>query len=329
MSERPNIILGALLGISALFAAVLTARLIFFGAAGTFELTAMVVGAFSACIYFLAELRQLPIAAVVLVMLVVSSCGALAWNALTYVRQRRVLNGLPLEPMQGPLADVARQAGATTLYRTPAQRPAAFCFGLRKPSVVVTDGLLDQLNPSEQAAAVWHEAQHARVREPLKCLTARLAAKTFFWMPLVSDLLQRYLLVKELDADRTAAGQTSPRALAGALCQVIGAPTPAGTVGLSDYAAARVDRLFNESAPLPPLTKPHRVVLSAIAAAAFVLAVFVPAHLQGGESAHLHGMLTSMSLHGLPGMAGGLLVNALILTCMGFSARRLLRSRND
>ena len=148
-------------------------------------------------------------------------------------------------------------------------------------------------------------------------------------MPLVTDLLQRYLLVKELDADRAAAKQTSPRALAGALCQVIGAPTPAGTVGLSDYAAARVDRLFDQGAPLPPLTSPHRIVMSAASAVALMLAVLVPAHLQGGESAHLHAMLTSMSLHGLPGMAAGFVVNALILTCMAFSARRLLRSRND
>src|SRR5439155_9434645 len=114
-----------------------------------------------------------------------------------------------------------------------------FCFGLLHPRVAVTAGLLAQLTPDEQAAAVWHEIEHARVREPLRCLLARLATSAFFWIPALRDLLERYLLAKEVAADRHAAARTSRRALAGALHEVIGHPTPQGAVGFADAAAAR------------------------------------------------------------------------------------------
>jgi Zn-dependent protease with chaperone function len=327
MTERPNVLLAALLSVAGLFATILAVALMFLGARGVIELSAMVLGSFSACIYFLAALRSVPTTALIVVVLTVLSVGAFSRGMLIYARQRRLLKGLPLQPIAGELASVARAAGAAGVYRTPAQRPDAFCFGLSHPRVVVTQGLLDQLAPAEQAAAVWHEAHHARVREPLKCLAARLTAQTFFWLPLVRDLLERYLLVKELEADRLAAQRTSPRALAGALYEVISAPTPGGAVGIADCADSRVDRIFDQAASLPRLTRPLHVIVTALAAAALLFAVLFPARLEVGESAHLRSMLTSMSLHGLPGMAAGFAVNALILMCMALSARRLWRTR--
>lgn len=181
-----------------------------------------------------------------------------------------------------------QSTGISPLSHSRPARPAAFCFGIRKSYVVITQGLLDRLDADEQAAAVWHEAHHARVREPLKCLAARLAAQTFFWLPVLDDLLDRYLLVKELEADRFAAQRTSRRALAGALHEVIGASTPAGAVGLADRAASRVDRLFDDRAPLPPLTRPLHVLVTGVVAAALVFAVLVPTQLDVGESEHLH-----------------------------------------
>src|SRR5713101_2181549 len=259
MTERPNVLLATLLSVAGLFTTILASALVVLGTRGVIELFAMVIGSFSACIYFLAALRSVPTSALIVVVLTVLSVGAFSRGMLTYARQRRLLKSLPLEPIAGELASVAHAAGATGIYCTPAQRPAAFCFGLSNPRVVVTQGLLDQLAPDEQAAAIWHEAHHARVREPLKCFAARLTAQTFFWLPFVRDLLDRYLLVKELEADRLAARRTSPRALAGALYGVISAPTPAGAVGLGDCAASRVDRIFDQTVPLPRLTRPLHV----------------------------------------------------------------------
>jgi Zn-dependent protease with chaperone function len=325
VTERSNVLLGILIAAACLFAGLLTAGLVELGGSGVIRLTAMVIGAFSACVYFLAELHRVPAAALVLVALALISSGALVCAGFRYWRERRVLVALPLLQLDGELADVARAAGAIALYRTPATRPAAFCFGLARPKVVVSDGLLARLSPAEQAAAIWHEAQHARVREPLRCLCARLASRTFFWMPVLADVFERYLLVKELDADRLAAARTSRRALAGALYGVLGEPTPAGAIGLADFSGARVDRLFDPRSELPPITTRRRIVVSAAGAALLAFVLAFPTHLDVGESTHLRSMLTSMSLHGLPGMAVGFLINGLILSCMTVGARRLLR----
>jgi hypothetical protein len=327
MSERPNVILAALLGAATVLTVGFVAGLAALGGSGLLGLTTILIGALSACIYFLADLQRVPVTPLLLVALAGLSTASFLRATLAYRRQRRLLAELPLRPLEGPLAMVARAAGAAAIYRTPAQRPAAFCFGLTEPKIVVTDGLLERLTPEEQAAAIWHEAQHARVREPLKCLSARVAARSFFWLPILADLFDRYLLVKELEADRLAAAQTSRRALAGALCEVAGQRTPAGAVGLADYAAARVDRLLDPHAALPPVTRPLRIGRSVLAATLVAFALAVPAQLDLGESQHLRSMLTTMSLHGLPGMAIGLFVNGLILGCATMTCRRLVRRR--
>lgn len=323
MSEHPNVILGALLTGFAAFAGILAAGLAGLGGSGLVSLTAVVIGAFSACIYFLTALGQVPLTSLAIVALAFVSLLAFARAMLSYWRQRRLLASLPVAPLEGELAEIARAAGAP-VYRTPANCPAAFCVGLIHPRVIVSDGLLERLDPEEQAAAIWHEAQHARVREPLKCLLARLAAVTFFWMPLLADLLKRYLLVKELHADRLAVGNTSRRALAGALCEVLGEAAPAGAVGLADFADARVDRLFDPGSPLPPLSRPLRLLASAIGPILVALPLAFPAKLEVRESQHLHWMLTSISVHGAPGMAIGFVVNALVLACLALVARRLV-----
>lgn len=286
----------------------------------------MIVGAFSACIFFLAELEQVPLSSVVLVALATASAIAFARASIRYLREQRLLRTLPLERIErGPLSELARAAGTVDLFTAPALRPAAFCHGLLRPRVVITAGLLERLGPDEQAAVIWHEAHHAREREPLKCLIAQLAARTFFWIPALRDLLDRYLLAKELAADLLAAGQTSRRALAGALSEVVGEPTPAAAVGLAEFAAARVDRLFDPTASLPSLFRLRRVVVSLVATAGLAFLLVFPGRLDVPETAHLRSMLTTMSLHGLPGMAIGLAANGALFALLALGARRLGR----
>lgn len=328
MTERPNIVLGVLLLAAGLFGALIGAGLFVLGGQGLEALAAMIIGVFSACIFFLAGLEKIPLSSVVLVALTTASAVAFARGTVGHLKARRLLRALPVEPIQtGALLDVARDAGATDLFVAPASRPVAFCLGLFRPRVVITAGLLARLDPEEQAAVVWHEAHHARQREPLKSLIARLAAQTFFWIPALRELLDRYLLVKELAADRLAAGRTSRRALAGALSQVAGQPTPAAAVGLAEFAAARIDRLFDPAAELPPLFRPSRLIVSLAAAASLLFLVTWPGKLQVAETIELWSMLTTMSLHGLPGMIAGLVLNATMFALVALGARRVTAER--
>lgn len=325
MSERPNVVLAALFTSAAFVAALVGSGLVLLGTEGAEEVGATVVSALSACIFFLLGPEHIPFSSVVIVVVALASVGALAVALRGYRAERRLLRALALdEIVDGPLARRARDAGVR-LFLLPASRPAAFCVGLLRPRVVVSAGLLARLDGAEQEAVVWHEAAHARSREPLKCLLGRLATQTFFWIPVLRGFLDRYLLVKEMAADRAAVARTSRRALAGALSQVLAEPTPAGAVGLAEFAAARVDRLFGLNAPLPRFISPRQAVVSAVSVAALVLALVFPATLNAGESDRIWHMLSTMSPHGLPGMLIGLAANVAALVGATLLGRRLAR----
>lgn len=325
MSERPNVVLCALLAVAATVGALVASGLLILGGEGMKTLGATVVGAFSACIFFLLGLEHIPFSSLAIVAFALASAAGLLRTIRAYRRERRVLRELPLSPIEnGPLREHAARVGIG-LFALPSSRPAAFCVGLLRPRLVVSTGLLERLDDEEQAAVVCHELAHARSREPLKCLLARLAARTFFWLPALSALLDRYLLVKELAADQEAIARTSRPALAGALSQVLGQPTPAGAVGMAEFAAARVDRIFAPEAKLPRLLQPWQLLASALAVGSLILTLAYPSTLEPEDSHRIWQMLSTMSLHGLPGMLAGLAANLAALAAATALARRLAR----
>lgn len=329
MSERPNLVLACLLAAAAAFAALVASALSVLGTDGVVGLAAILAGAFSACVFFLDDLARLPLLALALALLATASAAGTLRTIVLYLREQRLLRALPLEPIDaGPLAELARRAGAPRLFVSPARRPAAFCCGLLRPRVVVTAGLLTRLSDEEQKAAVMHEAHHARQREPLKCLLGRLAASRFAWIPVLRDLLDRYLLAKELAADRAAVEATSRRALAGALAEVSATREPLTSVGLADCATARIDRLLDPDSKLPPLLRRSHLLASILAVAALILLSLFPARLELGQTAQLRHMLTDTSQHGLPGMAAGLAANAAMLAMIALAVRRFTRGRH-
>lgn len=322
MSERPNAIFAGLLAAATALTVAFAAALLSVGLAGVAALAATTVGALTACVFFLAELGKVPLSALVLVALALASLLGFVRTLWIYRRERRILSSLPLQPVVGGrLARLASDADVE-LFVIPARKPEAFCFGLLHPRVVLSSGLLERLDAEKQAAVVWHEAEHARNREPLKCLLAQLAANSFFWVPTLRDLLDRFLLVKELAADRHAVARTSTATLAGALYEVASAPSIA-SVGAGDFATARVDRLFGQHVALPPILRLRSLTISAVGAAALTLTLAFPAQLNLGEQTHIRSMLTSLSLHGLPGMAAGLLCNGVLLTAAMIFWRRV------
>jgi len=252
---------------------------------------ARAVAAISDCAMSITDTRSIALATLIPAGFGVASIIGLLRVSAAYRRERRLLRSLPLERLHGgPLEQITRTNGIP-VYRTPAERPAAFCFGLLRPRIVVTSGLIACLTDDELAAAVWHEIQHARVREPLRCFLARLIANSFFWLPVLNDLFDRYTLTRELDADRVASARTSRHALAGALHEVVAGPSFAGAVGFSDLAAARVDRLLAPAAPLPSIFRRTRVALSIGALAIFGLGFAYPANVAVAKHTHEQPMM--------------------------------------
>jgi len=114
--------------------------------------------------------------------------------------------------------------------------PRAYCAGLVRPRVCVSESALARLSPEELRAVVEHEAGHVRRHDPLRLAVAQVAADGF-GLPRVTT---RQAALADLAADAAAVSALgSPRALAAAL------------VRLRDPTPERVDHLLGRPLPAP------------------------------------------------------------------------------
>lgn len=123
--------------------------------------------------------------------------------------------------------------------------PQAFCAGLLRPRIFVSDAAVARLTPDELAAVLAHERHHAAQRDPLRIMAAGVLADALFFLPAVAHIRERYAAVAEVAADAAAARERGPSALASAM--LVFGETPHGNVlGVS---AERVDHLIDGGPP--------------------------------------------------------------------------------
>ncbi len=115
----------------------------------------------------------------------------------------------------GPLSTPSAPGGARVFQGS---APQAFCAGLLRPRVYVSSGALTTLSREELDAVLAHEAHHARLRDPLRVLFARVLGDALSFLPGVRQLGDRYSALAEVAADQTAVRAAGDRAsLASAL----------------------------------------------------------------------------------------------------------------
>lgn len=126
------------------------------------------------------------------------------------------------------------------VFRDPS--PHAFCAGLLRPRVFVSNSAVEHLTQEELAAVLTHERHHARLRDPLRLMAAGVLADALFFLPAIRHIRERYATVAELAADEAVVTQPGGReALASAMLAF--GETPHGSVvGLSNE---RVDHLLD------------------------------------------------------------------------------------
>ncbi len=102
------------------------------------------------------------------------------------------------------------------------QNPVVFCYGLIKPKICISSGLVAKMNDRELEAVLLHEQYHLLVREPLKLFVINLLEKTLFFLPGIKYLAGQYRLFSELSADERATnGFKNKKPLADALCRIL------------------------------------------------------------------------------------------------------------
>lgn len=175
----------------------------------------------------------------------------LAWIArLTFVLVRawRTIRDLPAtERMPARLAASIARTGARRVLCISSGLPIAFCAGVVRPSIIVSEGLADELDDLELDAVLLHEHHHAREREPFARAAWEAAAQVLFLCPTVRWWSQERIVEAELRADQAAVRRVGPQPVAAALCR-LGATMPAAAA-FAGGAELRVGQLLGD--PLP------------------------------------------------------------------------------
>jgi hypothetical protein len=118
----------------------------------------------------------------------------------------------------------ARTTAQPTARLIPAAMPLIAQVGLWRPQLVVSQGLLTQLDLPHLTAVLNHEAAHRHYGDTLWFAAWGWLRRGTAWLPRTSALWRELLLLRELRADRWAARRSDPLLLAEALYTVVSAP---------------------------------------------------------------------------------------------------------
>ena len=158
----------------------------------------------------------------------------------------------PANPAVRSGAEAAGLVGRVDLLE--AEEGFSFVYGLLRPRVAISSGLVDRLTASELRAAMEHERYHVRSRDPLRSIIGVVLTEGLFVLPWLSLLQRRYEAGRELAADERAEQACGRRSLIGALLKALDEPEwsePAVSVPLAsaDLLSMRLSRLETGQAP--------------------------------------------------------------------------------
>jgi Zn-dependent protease with chaperone function len=148
--------------------------------------------------------------------------------------------------------------------------PLAFCFGLLKPRICLSTGLVNALSAQELKSVLLHEDFHRRHYDPLRTLLADSMASVLFFLPAAAEWRDMFLTATELAADRHVIRMSGRLSLAGALHKLLTHPlatqfSTAGMTGITGFSAtnARLVQLLG-NAPLHLHFSPRSLISSSL-----------------------------------------------------------------
>jgi Zn-dependent protease with chaperone function len=157
-------------------------------------------------------------------------------------------------------------------------QPAAYCVAGPQPTVVVTTGALQALDPGQLDAVLAHERAHLAYHHHRLLAIARIASQVLPFIPLARDAAAQIARLIEMHADDAATGAHDGEVLATALVALASTASPApGLAAAATDAVQRIQRLLG---PAEPLGRVRRQLLRAGAGAlalAPVLLALTPA----------------------------------------------------
>lgn len=105
------------------------------------------------------------------------------------------------------------------------KKPFAFCLGLRNPMIYISTKTIEMMTEKELKAILLHEKYHLEKKDGLIMLIASLTKILFPFFPLISDLIQRYRLDREIKADKEVIARLGNESLVSVLTKLLAFPS--------------------------------------------------------------------------------------------------------
>jgi Zn-dependent protease with chaperone function len=151
--------------------------------------------------------------------------------------------------------------------------PVAYCVAGQHPTVVLSTGALQALDPPQLAAVLAHERAHLTGGHHRLLALARIGSLVLPFLPLTRDADEQVARLAEMHADDAAARANDPRSLATALVVLATGVSPAPA--LAAAATDSVQRIRWLLRPAEPLSAARRRMLRATAASLAVTPVLL------------------------------------------------------
>jgi len=130
-------------------------------------------------------------------------------------------------PIPSSLIKIAKELGLNDRVDVVKDRAKfSFVFGLLHPRICLSTGLLSSLSTRELKAVLLHESYHVKNRDPLKIILGKTASLMFFFIPILRDIQNFYVLSKEIAADKLVVSNGYRHSLISVISRLLVADQP-------------------------------------------------------------------------------------------------------
>lgn len=145
-------------------------------------------------------------------------------SVLKTLKKLRTLRNSKSRKFQKRVNQAIKKVGisSTTVRIVENAKPIAFSLGFFRKTIILSNGLVEEMNNQELEAILLHELAHIKKNHPIKLALGKILSDIFFFIPVMKELALKYHVHIEVQADESVIEiQTTNRFLKSALAKVI------------------------------------------------------------------------------------------------------------
>lgn len=160
------------------------------------------------------------------------------------------------------------------------KNPKAVCIGLRSPKIYFSTKMISLMTIDELRVIIIHEKHHLEQHDSLIMVFVTILQTLFPFFPLISDLIKKYKVDREINADKKAIEYIGSSSVISVLKKLLSFPTHVtnftSAIGDYDTLEQRIRVLTNQKTKNQITIK--RTALSVITLGILLTILVVPVH---------------------------------------------------